>query len=102
MYPREVYSEKENPFMKDLLPSDLCGWPGKSTFCEEKPKLKNDILPKHVWKYGNQQQVCSVTIEKPHWGNYRAWTHTGFDLNETALMEGIYGIRTNRKGADPS
>ena len=86
VFPVEKYYQKISESLTHLNYQD---WSGKSTL--KANKHERSTLG---WHWGNRGAVCSVPIEKPHFGGWKSIFECGFDLAFSPLMELEYSKGT--------
>lgn len=112
--PRRVFIAAEgHPVLAGLAAVDFTYWSGASDLevdvpVGNEPSLKR--FPERLWHVSNENSVASRTLYRPHVGANRALLVSGFDLQETPLLETARGRGrvvfcqldvSNRYGRDP-
>jgi hypothetical protein len=102
-----------HPVFTGLQASDLTDWSGESTLdiAMSPVSMSERQLPERVWHVSNTNAVASKTLIRPQVGATRALAVSGFDLQESPLLEVTRGKGrilfcqfdvTNRYGIDPA
>jgi beta-galactosidase len=112
--PRRVFVAAEgHPVLAGLAASDFTYWTGASDLEADVPVRNTPDLrkfPERIWHVSNENSVASRTLYRPHVGANRALLVSGFDLQETPLLETARGRGrivfcqldvSNRYGIDP-
>jgi hypothetical protein len=112
--PRRVFmAAPEHPVFAGLEPSDLTYWSGDSDLdiAMSPISMSERQLPERIWHVSNTNAVASKTFIRPQVGAARALAVSGFDLQESPLLEVTRGKGrilfcqfdvTNRYGSDPA
>lgn len=88
---RRVFPVREtHPVARGLDAYDLRDWRGSSMVVPAKSEA-SETVPPFGWHWGNRGAVCSVSIEKPHYGSWTPLLENEWDMAYTPLMELNYG-----------
>lgn len=112
--PRRTFiAAKGHPAFEGLTDADLSNWTSSSDLCPKVGSIStsDDRFPERLWHVSNTNAVASRTLVRPQVGAARALVVSGFDLQESPLLEVTRGKGriifcqmdvTNRYGADPA
>jgi hypothetical protein len=112
--PRRTFiAAKGHPAFDGLTDADLSNWTSSSDLCAKVGTIStsDDRFPERLWHVSNTNSVASRTLVRPQVGAARALVVSGFDLQESPLLEVARGKGriifcqmdvTNRYGADPA
>ncbi|MDA3799501.1 MAG: hypothetical protein PF692_10520 [Kiritimatiellae bacterium] len=112
--PRRAFiAANGHPVFEGLADSDLSYWTGASTLETGITAYSPDLnrFPERLWHTSNNNSVASKTYIRPQIGSARALAVSGFDLQESPLLEVTRGKGriifcsfdvTSRYGIDPA
>lgn len=92
--PRQAFIAAEgHPAFKGLKDSDLSNWSGESRL---RPAITpmgpgEERFPERLWHVSNTNAVATRTLVRPQRGAVRALAASGFDLQESPLLEVAHG-----------
>ncbi len=112
--PRRVFMAADgHPVFAGLRQSDLSYWSGRSDLTHAITAMSHTErqFPDRIWHTSNTNSVATRTLIRPQRGACRALAVSGFDLNQSPLLEVTRGRGrmlfctmdvTNRYGKDPA
>ena len=88
--PRRAFiAAKGHPVFEGLSDSDLSYWAGSSSLAPASESLSpsHQQFPERLWHVSNTNSVATKTLIRPQVGAARALAVSGFDLQESPLLE---------------
>ena len=92
--PRRAFiSAKGHPVFHGLKESDLSNWSGSSRLQPSRTPFGagEERFPERLWHVSNTNSVATRTLIRPQVGAVRALAVSGFDLQESPLLEAVRG-----------